>query len=219
MERVFIGGMKKSKLSRKEQVYHTIRDRILSQEYAIGSKLNIRALSSELKVSNTPVREALSMLEMDGLVSFRPNTGFQVFQLSKEEVTSIEETMSVLLIGGYALCLQQEKIPDLIHQMEARLEMQKKTIYKGSSMEIAKAAIAFDEVFFSVLNNKELIRLYQTILDKMILLIFYDHTRGNSNLFAEFHEHEQILKAVKGGNSDQVMELIVQHFSRAVPIK
>ena len=57
------------KTSTKDQVYDIIKEKIFLQEYDLGDTINITALSSELGVSNTPIREALSKLEAEGLVT------------------------------------------------------------------------------------------------------------------------------------------------------
>ena len=55
------------RLSLKAQVYEIIRQKILQQEYALGEKINIDTVADELKISNSPIREALMMLSQDGL--------------------------------------------------------------------------------------------------------------------------------------------------------
>ena len=50
------------RVSMRQQIYDIIKKRILSQEYDLGAPINIVALSKELSISNTPIREAVSML-------------------------------------------------------------------------------------------------------------------------------------------------------------
>jgi len=204
------------KRSTKEQVYEIIKNRILTQEYEIGSKINIYTLSKELNVSNTPVREALSKLETNGLVSALPNTGFQVFHPSDSEVMALEETMSILLTGSYILCYNLHMIPELTERLEKCLAKQRVVLESGTQMEIALAAFAFDKTFFETLKNNELNQLYQIVLDKMLLLIYHDHMNGPGDIEEEFQEHIEILNAVKADNVKVVVELITYHFNRRI---
>jgi GntR family transcriptional regulator, vanillate catabolism transcriptional regulator len=66
-------------------VMDTIREGILSGDYASGERLNEVHLSTELKVSRTPIRAALQALAGEGLLDYAPNRGFTVraFQLSE----------------------------------------------------------------------------------------------------------------------------------------
>ena len=52
----------------KNKIFTVLRDKILNEEYTQGQKLNEVALSKELNISRTPIREALKQLELEGLV-------------------------------------------------------------------------------------------------------------------------------------------------------
>ncbi|MBI3145321.1 MAG: GntR family transcriptional regulator [Pseudogulbenkiania sp.] len=67
----------------------TLRQRILSGEWADGSQLRQEALSRELGVSRVPVREALRQLEAEGLVTITDNKGAVVSQLSLPEIVEL----------------------------------------------------------------------------------------------------------------------------------
>src|SRR3954466_3542759 len=64
-----------------DDVYETLRGVILEHMLAPGERVNIDALSRELEVSPTPVREALARLESEGLVRKRPLAGYTVSPL------------------------------------------------------------------------------------------------------------------------------------------
>ena len=51
------------------KIFNVLRDKILNEEYVQGQKLNEVALSKELNISRTPIREALKQLELEGLVN------------------------------------------------------------------------------------------------------------------------------------------------------
>jgi DNA-binding GntR family transcriptional regulator len=65
----------------RESVYEAIKGLLMDNFLTPGSRLSIDRLSRELEVSQTPVREALTRLESDGLVVRRPNAGFTVAPL------------------------------------------------------------------------------------------------------------------------------------------
>ena len=62
--------------------YEYIRKRVLSGEFPPGFGLMTNALSEEIGVSRTPVRDALRQLESDGLVSIEPRIGASVKEMS-----------------------------------------------------------------------------------------------------------------------------------------
>ena len=58
-----------------EQIYSVIKQDILSQKLLPGEKLTTKALQDKLGVSSTPIREALTHLQQDGLIEYQPNIG------------------------------------------------------------------------------------------------------------------------------------------------
>jgi DNA-binding GntR family transcriptional regulator len=69
-------------------IYLAIRDRIVAGEYAPGLRLSQQQLAEELKVSRTPLREALQKLEAEGLVIGQANRGMEVAPVSLDDVES-----------------------------------------------------------------------------------------------------------------------------------
>jgi len=84
------------------RAYLSIRADILACRVLPGSKLNIAALASELKVSLGAVREALSMLQSEALVVSEPQRGYTVSPISPKELDDITEAR----IGVEAMCLR-----------------------------------------------------------------------------------------------------------------
>ena len=73
----------------KEKIYEYIKNKINSGSFQTGQSLRIAELAAELHVSQTPVREALILLEGEALVDFRPYKGAIVKGLSKSELKEI----------------------------------------------------------------------------------------------------------------------------------
>lgn len=77
-------------------VAHRLRTMIVEGELVAGEKLNERELAERLKVSRTPLREALKLLTAEGLVEHQPNRGAIVLQLSADDVAHAFEVMAAL---------------------------------------------------------------------------------------------------------------------------
>ena len=80
----------------KEKAYQTIRSRIEEGIYEPGEMLNEREIICELQISRTPFRDAINMLERDGLIEIRPNHGFYVFELSTKDIMDIFDVRFLL---------------------------------------------------------------------------------------------------------------------------
>lgn len=100
-------------LSIPRQVLHQevalrLRQRIVEGHLAPGAKLNERELAEALKVSRTPLREAIKMLAAEGLVELLPNRGAAVAALSEQDVADTFEVIAGL--EGQAGELAAERI-------------------------------------------------------------------------------------------------------------
>jgi DNA-binding GntR family transcriptional regulator len=77
-------------------VIERLRDKILSGELREGEQLRQDAIASEFQISRIPVREALSHLAAEGLITIVANRGAVVSALSPDEIIEMFETRAVL---------------------------------------------------------------------------------------------------------------------------
>ena len=84
-------GLFMTKTNLKTLAYTAIRHKIITCEYAPGTFLNEERLTEELRLSRTPVRDALSRLEQEGLIEIRPKRGIMVTPLSVNDINMIFE--------------------------------------------------------------------------------------------------------------------------------
>lgn len=94
-------------LTLPEQIANRIGQDILDGAYQPGEPLREQDLSDAYQVSRGPVREALRILEMDGVVRILPNRGAQVTQLNVQEIADIFEIRAALVaISTERLCAE-----------------------------------------------------------------------------------------------------------------
>ncbi len=79
-----------------EQIAERLAERIVAGNYPPAQRILEQAVSSEFGVSRGPVREALRLLERDGLVTILPRRGAQVTALSIAEVREIFDIRAAL---------------------------------------------------------------------------------------------------------------------------
>lgn len=76
----------------KNHTYTILKERLINCIYPPGSMLNEAQLATELEMSRTPVREAISRLEMDGFVKILPKKGIYVTDILLSDVLQIFQT-------------------------------------------------------------------------------------------------------------------------------
>ncbi len=77
-------------------VVERLRDKILHGELGEGEQLRQDAIAAEFQISRIPVREALSHLAAEGLITIVANRGAVVSALSPDEIMQLFETRAVL---------------------------------------------------------------------------------------------------------------------------
>ena len=76
----------------KRKIYLDLKRRLVNCEYPPGSELNELILTEKYGVSRTPIREAISQLELEGYVKVLPKKGIWITDVSIEKVRQIFET-------------------------------------------------------------------------------------------------------------------------------
>ncbi|HET7729314.1 MAG TPA: GntR family transcriptional regulator [Usitatibacter sp.] len=84
------------RLQLHDRVAVRLRDMLVEGRIAPGAKLNERELAERLRVSRTPLREAIKMLATEGLVDLLPNRGAVAVRLGEDDVVHAFEVLAEL---------------------------------------------------------------------------------------------------------------------------
>src|SRR5262249_52990587 len=79
-----------------ERVYQELRARLFAGEFRLRDRLDVASLSTTLRVSNTPVREALVRLAAERLIASKPSRGFFVSLWSESELKTLYDWRCLL---------------------------------------------------------------------------------------------------------------------------
>ena len=117
----------KSGGSIEKSVYKILRKAVFSGYFQPGERLVEASLAEKLKVSRTPLREAIKRLETEGLVKIIPNKGATVLKSSPEEIEEMYFIAGVLEgLAAFLACdkLSEENV-DRMREIELALEDEK----------------------------------------------------------------------------------------------
>ena len=165
-------------------------------------------------MSRTPVRQALTMLEAEGLVEITPNCGATVCSFSIEDVWDIYDLRAVL--EGHAARRAAGRIEgrELVRLRELAEEMEGLPGRFDDHEEEIRALVALNQEFHGTIveasRNRRLERLInRTVEIPLIFKAFFwytPHERVISN-----HYHRQILKALEKGDADRAEIIMREH--------
>ena len=100
-----------SKKGLKEQTYLTLKERMVDCVYPPGSLINEAQLAADLNLSRTPIREAISKLEMEGFVQILPKKGIYVTNITFNDVIQVFQTrlLPIFLRKGLPYSVKSSK--------------------------------------------------------------------------------------------------------------
>ena len=197
------------------RVFERLRRLILDGEYAPNERLIEEQLAERLGVSRTPVRQALTMLESEGLVEIAPNRGAVVCSFGVEEVGDIYDLRAVL--EGHAARRAASRIEagELVRMRELAGEMEGlcDREFAGREEEI-RLLVALNNEFHGIIitasRNKRLGRLVRrTVEVPLVFKAFFwygPHERLISN-----HYHRQLLGALQAGDAERAGIVMREH--------
>ena len=137
-----------SRVALHDQVVARLRTMLVEGRIAPGAKLNERTLSEQLRVSRTPLREAIKLLAAEGLVDLLPNRGAVAVKLTETDVLNTFEVLAELegLSGELAARrISDEKLSEfraLHYEMLACHERQDLSGYYRLNAQIQNTIIA-----------------------------------------------------------------------------
>ncbi|MFK2827061.1 GntR family transcriptional regulator [Bacillus sp. B190/17] len=192
-------------LSLKDHVYNYIVDQINNGKLIAGSKVNESAISESLKVSRTPVREALIQLSSEGLLENIPRKGFLIKSLTKEEA---KETYFIIgALDGLAASLAAPLLTDKhMKEMEFYIQSMDLAINTGNFLMYHKMQEAFHGVYLAVCPNKSLVNLLLQ-LEKRFLKNFADPNQvelTKKRLLQTNNEHRKMFELFSKGDSAEL---------------
>jgi len=203
--------------SLKYQAYSIIKNKIINCEYAPNMLLNEELLCKEIHVSRTPVRDAISRLEQDSLVTILPKKGVLVAPLTVNEINTIYETR--MLLEPYILSTYGTRITREILQRMQILIMSVHTDTKGCKAAETRQYYDFDDEYHHIIvnlsENKYLIQCYGNIISNNLRLRILCGNQLPDRLLVTRQEHIRIHDQIIRRNYDQAADALKQHLLSA----
>lgn len=146
-----------------------IRMAIVDAELEFGESLSEDTLASAFEVSRTPVREALNILQIEGLVTIVPKSGTYVFTPTVEDITELcdyrigLEQQAVTLTPPHAISKTVADLQRHVGSMENAVET-------GDMQAYGRADTEFHLAFFRYCGNRYLQNAYNLILGRVASL-------------------------------------------------
>ncbi|MBN2125672.1 MAG: GntR family transcriptional regulator [Deltaproteobacteria bacterium] len=200
--------------NQRSKIYGEVKQRIIFSRYKQGATLNEKEICEEFGISRTPYREALIMLEAEGLVVIRPKTGVVVSPIDFESLRDVFEMRTIL--EGVAADLAFKRIQP--GHLEALKEVVEK-IDALSEEEDIFTYLKLDAEFHGILRDAQ-----GNLVLKDVLSGLYNQCMRLWNAFenqdfitdlikSSIRDIKKVYEAFLAGDHDAVERLVKEHFT------
>ncbi len=198
----------------REQVYELLRQAILTGMLKPGEQITEVNIADQLRVSRTPTREAIRMLEQEGFIVIIPRKGAFVTGIrSMKEINDIFQVRIVL--EGLAASLAALNIKP--EQLE-RLNQQTELINACLANQDIAGCIEIDTAFHRIICDASGNLCLQKILDSLFEQItrFRGASLGTAGRMKEaLDEHQALAQAIAESDATKAQELAIAHLNKA----
>ena len=195
----------------RDVVFNTLREAILKGDLQPGERLMELQLAAKLGVSRTPIREAIRMLEQEGLAITIPRKGAEVAKMTlkgMEDVLEIREALDELAVQLACARITEEQL-SLLKDRKKEFEHSLKS---GKLKAIAEADVKFHDVIYEATGNPKLVNLLNNLREQ-IYRYRVEYLKNAQNHPVLIREHEAIYQALIKRDRDAAMVSIREHVS------
>jgi DNA-binding GntR family transcriptional regulator len=204
----------KSRVRLVDEIVDVIRGRIYAGEYLPGAPIRQEQVAAELNVSRTPLREALRMLEQEGLVTVSPGRGVRVVSGNVDQLLDAYELREVI-DGLAARLVAERKTPATESALQVILDGQQRVLDNWNPAAYTETNVRFHEEIVRGAENQfvsdqiSIIRITSQVFTPVKLVEWHraaDATR----------EHLEILESIVSGCADDAERRARKHIRRTI---
>lgn len=194
------------------QVADQVRAAITFGELKLGEAISEERIATMLGVSRTPVREALTALQMQGLVVIQPQRGSFVFEPSIEDIAELCEYRAIIEVQAMRLAHTRSAEATLASLKTAEAD-QERAEKAGRSIDAAHADAAFHNAFITGCSNTLLEQAYLLVSGRIGAVRFFARSARRSRVKSN-SDHRDIIRAFARGDLGKAEQVLTEHIMR-----
>ena len=212
-----------------DRVYTRLLDLISTGRFEPGDRVKIRDMVDALRVSATPVREAIALLVRDGVLTFEPNKGASVRTYSPDEMTELFELRAVLEGLAARRAALSPRRDNLVRTLRDQIVLMRDAIRRLDRPDYNRCDLAFHEAIFaegsaglireSLRTPQLLSRVFSAMADEDRRTI-PALKRSDRKTVAEFKRgvkhHTSLLDAIASADADHAERVAREHALRFI---
>ncbi|SFT56153.1 GntR family transcriptional regulator [Mesorhizobium sp. YR577] len=190
-----------------------IRVAIVDAEFEFGENLSEDTLATAFEVSRTPVREALNLLQVEGLVNIVPKSGTYVFTPTLEDIAELCDYRTGLEQQAIALTPASD-IAETILYLQKQLSVMTNAVAAEDMQAYGRADTEFHLAFFHSCGNRYLQQAYNMILGRVAALRTHLAIRAEGEPDRSFKDHATMIELLADDKRDELATMLQAHILR-----
>lgn len=196
-----------------DQAYEAIKSAILSLKLEPGRRLVERTLAEQLRVSKSPVRDALHRLAGEGLVVQTPYAGMVVCRFDPSFVDELYEVREVLEAMAVSLAIPHLTDSD-VDDAEDSFNRAGDAIERDDRVTLGRASDDFHAIFHRRAENRALQTILAGMRDKVRIVTSINWQARSANMWEAHRQHVEIFKLSMEGDATSAAALMQSHVRR-----
>ena len=202
--------------SAADRAYDGIIDLVLRHELRPGERTSVNLLAKRIGLGRTPIKEAITRLQTEGLLSVAGRSGTVVNLIDREETKKLFALRRVLEDFAADECVENASAGQIRRLRELTGEMRRHSANPDNTMrstaEFVRANVAFHTTIVAATGNRFLLRIYSQI-QMHLQIVTYLARRGYDPTASERRqrEHEDIYKAITARDARMLKTALRSH--------
>jgi DNA-binding GntR family transcriptional regulator len=203
--------------SHAEAVYDALKKGILSGELQPGTTLREEELARRHQVSRTPVREALSRLETEGLAARYQGSGLLVSELGQDDIVDLYVLRESL--EGLAARLAASRRTEIdLARLDVISELSQQAIAQADVARVAKLNAEFHFLLWRIAGNRPLSRAI-TGVHEAVQRFQHNTLAYPGRLEQSVQEHAEMIEAIRQRDHVTAEQIAIEHVRQARNIR
>jgi len=211
-----LGKLDVQRVTTVERIADGICDLILRGEVEPGTPLRESQLQASIGVSRNTIREALRMLERDGLVTYNAYRGVTVTELSREDVVDLFRARLAVELSAieFAVSMGDEKMNRLD---EARRDRES-AVVEGDWHVAFEADMSFHAQLVAALGSEAFSEFHLGLLRKLRLGFYLGGGLSTEGRERDTEQHRRIAELLRAGDREACAKAVREHLRDAEAI-
>ena len=201
--------MRKKYATLSEKIYDELFDDITSQRLVCGQKLTLKMLKDRFDVSHTPIREALTRLSENGLITYYSNCGVKVTTFTDEDICQIFQFIGELDALAISFCKSSYNHVPLVVELEEIINKGDEALSENNLPQWKLYSEKFHTIFYRYAQNEYLQEAANRLHAKIEVLSTMYYIPDNVEHINE--SHREIFKEIQKDDFDSAGELMRRH--------